>query len=194
LAGHLLRLDVLAGRVRDLPDATADVERLRNDLRGTVSEIRRVVEGLRPPALDELGLVPALQQVAQRMSGGSSVTIDVSASELPPLSAAVEVAAFRIVSEAVTNVVKHAGARCCRVELRAAHGCLAITVADDGRSAGGGLPAVGHGLQTMRERAEELRGTLTVSSDAHGTRVIAQLPLPPEPRRAVPAPAVEATT
>jgi signal transduction histidine kinase len=182
LAGHLLRLDLLVGRLRG-HDAAADADRLRDDLRGTVAEVRRVVEGLRPPALDELGLVGALQQVTRRMTAGSSITVCLEDRVLPPLSAAVEVAAFRIVTEAVTNVVKHAEATTCRIELRAVHGRLCISVDDDGN--GGAVARArsrGHGMQTMAERAEELRGEVRVTAGRPcGTRVTAELPLPPAP-------------
>jgi signal transduction histidine kinase len=175
-------LDLLVGRLRG-HDAAADADRLRDDLRGTVAEVRRVVEGLRPPALDELGLVGALQQVTRRMTAGSSITVCLEDRVLPPLSAAVEVAAFRIVTEAVTNVVKHAEATTCRIELRAVHGRLCISVDDDGN--GGAVARArsrGHGMQTMAERAEELRGEVRVTAGRPcGTRVTAELPLPPAP-------------
>jgi signal transduction histidine kinase len=188
LAGHVLRLDVLAGKLGPASAVTADVESLREDLRSTVLEVRRVVEGLRPPALDELGLTAALERVTSRLAAGTPTSVTLEVGELPPLSAAVEVAAFRIVTEAVTNVVTHAEASCCRIELTAAAGLLRIVVADDGRGLGAaasgtaGSGAAGHGLQTMRERAEELRGRLEVSSsrgsEVRGTDVVAELPLP----------------
>jgi signal transduction histidine kinase len=103
--------------------------------------------------------------------------------QLPSLPAAVEVATFRIVTEAVTNVVRHAEATTCRIELTAEHRLLRIVVADDGRGVSVTDDArVGHGLQTMRERAEELRGRLRVltgdGSGHVGTTVLAELPLP----------------
>lgn len=182
LAGHLLRLDMLAARVRGDASAAAYVDEMRTELRGTVDEIRRVVEGLRPPALDELGLVGALEQVADRVGRTSRMQTEVVADELPPLSAAVEVATFRIVTEAVNNAVKHAGAARCTVALSVDGGALRVVVRDNGR----GLPppgsVQGHGLSTMRERAEELRGRLTVSAgDDGGTVVEARLPLPRQP-------------
>lgn len=182
LAGHLLRLDVLTARVRGDASAAAYVDEMRTELRGTVDEIRRVVEGLRPPALDELGLLGALEQVSDRISRTSRMHTEVIADELPPLSAAVEVATFRIVTEAINNVVKHAAASRCTVTLSVDAGALRVVVRDDGR----GLPPArsyqGHGLATMRERAEELRGKLTVfAADGDGTVVEASLPLPRQP-------------
>ena len=181
LAGHLLRLDVIAARVGSgSAAAAAEIDNLRDDVRTTVTEVRRVVEGLRPPALDELGLVGALEQATSRLASGTSLVVSVEADELSELSAALEVAAYRIVTEAVTNVVKHAKATRCVVALTADHGMLRISVTDDGV----GLPDVrsrtaGHGLHTMRERAEELRGRLRVSSTSSGTSLIAELPVPP---------------
>jgi signal transduction histidine kinase len=177
LAGHLLRLDVIA---RELDPGTypADLVRaLKEDLRATVLDVRRVVEGLRPPALDELGLAGALEQSVQRLTAGSGLRVDVSIAELPPLPAAAEVAAFRIVTEAVTNVVRHAGAGWCAVALEQGPGVLRLVVEDDG--VGIGAPqSAGNGLHTMRERAEEMRGCLSVTSDEAGTRVVAEVPLP----------------
>ena len=117
LAGHLLRLDVIAARVGRDRAAAADIDSLRHDLRTTVVEVRRVVEGLRPPALDELGLAGALDQVTQRLTAGTPTAVTIQTDRLPPLSAAVEVAAFRIVTEAVTNVVRHAQASTCCIRL-----------------------------------------------------------------------------
>jgi signal transduction histidine kinase len=178
LAGHLLRLDLLAGKVGPRSPVRSDVDALRADLRATVLEVRRVVEGLRPPALDELGLDGALEQVISRLGSGSGVVVDLRLGELPPLSAAVEVAVFRIVSEAVTNAVRHAAATCCTVEVTAAGRALRVTVTDDGTGIrDGGRP--GHGLQTMRERAEELRGRLWVTAGpgGAGTTVAAEIPV-----------------
>jgi signal transduction histidine kinase len=187
LAGHLLRLDVLSTRVDGDSPAARDIDGLRKDLRETVGEIRRVVEGLRPPALDELGLAGALTQVIDRLTAGTPVAVEVRRSALPPLSAAIEVAVFRIVTEAVTNVVKHANARHCLVDLRVVNeqsedDWLRIEITDDGAGLSA-TQATGHGLFTMRERAEELRGRVRLSRgpDGRGNSVIAELPLSPTP-------------
>jgi signal transduction histidine kinase len=186
LAGHLLRLDVIAGQITTSDGLRVEIDRLRVELQATVGEVRRVVEGLRPAALDELGLAGALTQAGQQLGPGSSTDVVVRIGELPPLPAAVEVAAYRIVSEAMTNSVRHAGARTCRVDVEASAGWLRVQIADDGcgfaSSAG-----VGHGLQTMRERAEELRGRLLLES-VSGTTIRVDLPLPPTSRRAADRP------
>jgi signal transduction histidine kinase len=126
--------------------------------------------------LDDLGLVGALREAASRYAG-TQLEVTVEAPEtLPPLPAAVEVAAFRIAQEAVANVTRHAHARHCTVTL-AVDTALEVTIADDGIGIAAGRRA-GVGLTSMRERAEELGGTCIVEPNPDGgTRVIARLPL-----------------
>ncbi|HKD96722.1 MAG TPA: ATP-binding protein, partial [Micromonosporaceae bacterium] len=152
------------------------------DLRATVLDVRRLVEGLRPPALDELGLGPAVHQAVARLASGAAPTIDVDVpADLPPIPAAVEVAVYRIICEAVTNAIRHAAATRCAVTVRAEGGALVASIVDDGR----GVPAPaatsgGHGLDTMRERAEELGGNVRLGHDG-GTSVLAWIPLHARP-------------
>ncbi len=111
--------------------------------------------------------------------------------DLPTLPAAVEVAAYRIVVEAVTNTVRHAHAQHCQVSIDHREAALAIAISDDGT----GLLASGshgHGLDIMRERAEELGGTVTVRDGSPGVRVEARLPAVTAPARVSPVPAVPA--
>ena len=141
-----------------------------------ITDIRRVVYDLRPPALDDLGLAGALRAQAAGY-GASGVNFTLSLPDaLPPLPAAVEVACYRIAQEALTNVVKHAGARNCALSLTV-DGTVTLEVVDDGR----GLPLqrrAGVGLGSMRERASELGGQCLVEPrPAGGTRVLAGLPL-----------------
>ena len=138
---------------------------------------------LRPPALDDLGLVGALRQQAERISAaGPRTTVD--AAELGQLSAAVEVAAYRIVGEALTNVTRHASAANVRVRLSVDESHLAVEVADDGV----GIPPdvqAGVGLVSLRERAAELGGRTEVSCPASGGTVVrAWLPLSRTPKEA----------
>jgi signal transduction histidine kinase len=151
-----------------LADATVHVQE-------AITDIRRLVYDLRPPALDDLGLIAALrEQIAQYQSSGISFTLDVP-DQLPELSAAVEVACYRIIQEALTNVVRHAHARICTIHI-ALNGVLILEITDDGT----GLTAEyrsGVGFSSMRERAEELGGSCVIESiTAGGTRVYAQLP------------------
>jgi signal transduction histidine kinase len=181
LAGLILKVDTI-GNVLP-PDASAQPARdrlrlLRDDVQATVLDVRRVVEGLRPPALDELGLAAALRQATARLAAEARVAVAVHADEaLPELSAAVEVAAFRIAVEATTNVVRHAGATTCAITLTGTPDRLLVTITDDGRGVHPGTASTGNGMATMRERAGEVGGTLSVSTTpAGGTVVVAELP------------------
>lgn len=182
LAAMTLQLDVLRRQITEDPaEADVLVTQLKGELQAAIPEIRRLVDALRPPALDELGLVPALQQQADALSvpeeatTGLTVTIDAPAG-LPRLSAATEVAAYRIVMEAITNVARHAAARRCTVRLTSADE-LEIEIEDDG-SGIPDEPRGGVGLQSMRERAAELGGHCSVAVRPEGgTLVQAHLPL-----------------
>jgi signal transduction histidine kinase len=172
LAGIALGIDRARRTVRSDPDAA---ERTLLDLRRatheSVAEIRRLAHDLRPPALDQLGLVGALREQAQRMGGYLEAP-----PPLPDLPAATEVAAYRIVLEALTNASRHAQAANCRVRL-SLNGGLRVEVEDDGV----GLPdhyAAGVGITSMRERAAELGGKLDVERGSpSGTTVRATLPI-----------------
>ena len=193
LAGLTLKAETAKALLpRGADAACRQLHALSEDIRSTVLDIRRVVEGLRPPALDELGLAGACTQAVTRLAaeGGVAVVIDAE-DQLPVLPAAVEVAAYRIVVEAVTNIVRHASASHCSVSLTATSVALTVTVLDDGD----GLDAThtgGNGLPIMRERAEELGGRMIVSNASPGVLVCARLPIAPAPARAPVAPEVSA--
>lgn len=181
LAGTLMKLEAARSRLTDHPD---EADRLLVDLaadtRRTIDEVRRLTFDLRPPALDELGLVGAIREQAarfERTPGGPA--IDVQAALPAALPAAVEVAAYRIAVEALTNVARHSGARIARVRIDLEHDALMLEVVDDGRGRSlGGPTDIGVGLRSMRERAEELGGSLSVTDAAGGgTRVRACLPM-----------------
>jgi signal transduction histidine kinase len=175
LAALTLHVDALRNRL-DAPEVDAELLHLRSGIQGTVTDVRRIVEGLRPPALDELGLAGALEQLADRLTAGSDLVVGVQVADHLEPAAAVEVATYRIAQEALTNVVRHSGARRACVRVRADRGELVLEVTDDGS----GTPAPrdgGVGLANMRERAEELGGRLEVAGrPAAGTRVVAHLP------------------
>jgi two-component system, NarL family, sensor kinase len=155
---------------------------LRADTTAAIGDIRRLVYGLRPPSLDDLGLIGSLRQqsdrLAQRPNGGSVAVCLNTQEPLPPLPAAVEVAAYRIITEAMTNAARHSGATRIDVWLAVAdRDGLRIEVRDDGRVPGPGWQP-GFGLTSMHERAAELGGTCQAGPDpAGGGRVIAALPL-----------------
>jgi signal transduction histidine kinase len=175
LAGLGLRVDTLRNRLADAGvDADAALLDLRAEIQATVVDVRRIVEGLRPPALDELGLTGALEQMVERAAGDLDVRLDVQAP--PPVPAAVEVALFRIAQEAVTNAVRHSGARSLRVLVRPQGAGVCAEIADDG--CGTPVPRDGGiGLSSMRERAEQIGGSLHVDgAPGAGTRVRVWLP------------------
>jgi signal transduction histidine kinase len=196
LGAQLAALAIQAGALRATiardPDAAEEqAAELRSELKSAVGDIRRLVHGLRPPALDELGLVGALRERAARYEAGGvfhtaegeclgdaalAVTV-ITPQELPSLPAAVEVAVYRITEEAVANVAQHASARTCQLRLEASD-WLMLTVEDDGTGIGPDR-GVGVGLLSMRERAEELGGHFAIErrKDGPGTRLTVRLPL-----------------
>src|SRR5215472_4053149 len=179
LAGIAMQLDAARRLMRSDPDTAGPLlQHLRQQTQSAITDIRRLVYELRPPALDDLGLTGALAQHAASCStpGGLQVSIDTGPA-LPALPAAVEVAAYRIATEAVTNVARHAGARTATVTLTAAEGVLHVEVTDDGRGISPTNRA-GVGLTSMRERAEELGGTCALRPRPGGGSIVsAQLPL-----------------
>jgi len=180
LTGVAYTADAARNHVRTDPAAAeALLAELRGDTSHAIAEIRRVVEGLRPPALDELGLVGALDQRTNNLRAADGRNLDVhiqALSPMPPLPAAVEVAAYRIVTEALTNVARHADSPTASVRLRVTATDLVIDVRDSGR--GGGPWTAGVGLSSMRERVEQMGGRFEASAD-RGGHVLASLPLVP---------------
>jgi signal transduction histidine kinase len=140
-----------------------------------IADVRRLIYGLRPATLDQLGLAASLRGLAvQESSPGTSVTID-APSSLPSLPAAVEVAAYWIAQEALTNVKRHAHAQTCSVRVAVEPTVLRLEIADDGDGLSRG--STGIGLYTMKERASEIGGTCEIGSRAGGgTLVTAALP------------------
>lgn len=182
LAATNLKLGALQRLLpRDPKAADELLQQLNGDLECIVGEVRRVVRGLRPPALDELGLADAIRVTMSQHLTGVSVAV-VAWDRLPPIPAATETAAFRICQEAITNVARHAHATECTVTMRVTSGKggdsdLWIEVADDGvgiRSASRG----GVGIRSMQERATELGGDCTFETNGSaGTKVVARLPI-----------------
>lgn len=177
----LAGLALIAGNARKaLPNSPEEAMRwvgpLEEGIRNTVADVRRIVDDLRPPALDELGLAGALRQRAEATYPGAVVADGLDGAKLP---AAVEVAAYRIATEALANVARHTNATDVSVTLGVdqVSGALQLDVVDDGP----GLPdrvRAGVGLRSMRERAAEVGGTCEVSRlDEGGTRVRASLPI-----------------
>jgi signal transduction histidine kinase len=196
MASQALMLAAARQKVRTDPSGAEDlVEQVAQRSQETVKEIRRLVHGLRPPALDQLGLVEALRDFARDFSpragpddpAGNRLAVEISAPPdgLPELPAAVEVNAYRIALEGISNAARHAQAGRCEVRFRVEPGSaqgvtpagLVVQIGDDGA----GLPRLyreGVGLRSMRERAEEIGGRLSIeSSQPGGTQITAWLPL-----------------
>ena len=182
LAGLNIQTGALRRSIRRDPAAAEELTaELKTELQLAIADIRRLVYDLRPPALDDLGLVTALRQLAERFGAeNKDLRVTVEASEeagLPPFPAAVEVALYRVAQEALTNVVRHAQARTCVVRLSMDDGAN-LEVVDDGVGILSGRTA-GVGLSSMRERAAELGGVCVVEPVPEGgTRVVLSLPLP----------------
>lgn len=186
LAGIALEIESARGLVERDPGAARELlATLRGEVQESIADIRRIAYDLRPPTLDEFGLVAAVREQAARMgaakgagavANGLRVAVETPGA-IPPLPAAVEVAAYRIALEALANVSRHAGASHCTVRI-AVNGELELEVEDDGAGIRGGQ-GKGVGLLSMRERAEELGGALSVGagSGGRGTLVSARLPV-----------------
>lgn len=160
--------------------ATELLGHLQGEVDAAVAGVRSLSHHLLPPVLDELGLGAALTELGARHSG-SELRVDVETDRFDGLHPLVAAAAYGIASEAVTNVVRHAGATRCRITALRAEREVVVEVADDGR----GVPpdaVPGVGSRSMRERAAEQGGTLTVSpAPGGGTVVRAVLPVEPVP-------------
>lgn len=178
LASVALQADTARDLVDSDPTETkAILSSIMDQAQTAVTDVRQLVYELRPPALDELGLAGALRQAFNAYQHQLEIQFEVA--ELPPLPAAVEVAAYRIVQEAVNNVVKHARASHCTVTIGADGGLLLI-IADNGVGIKE-TATTGVGLISMKERATELGGQCTIQYlPVGGTQVTAVLPLPSE--------------
>ncbi len=176
LAAIVLKLGAARNRA-DEASRTELLDQTMEETRAAIAEVRRLVDDLRPPAIDEVGLLGAIRQRAASLTQGVELAVDVAGpAAVPPLPAAVEVAAFRIATEALTNVIRHSTATRCTIQVAISDG-FELTVSDNG----GGAPLGTHpgvGWTSMSERAEELGGTCTVSSPPSGGLVVrAVLPL-----------------
>ena len=174
LTGIGLSLEAVEQRTQD-PTTRAIVARLRDEVAAALEETRRLIDGLRPAALDDSDLVGALRRRVEQASGDALRVALELPEPLPALPPAVEAAAFRIAEEALTNVVRHSRARSATIELTA-DTWLHLRVVDDGVGVSVPRPG-GVGLESMRARAEQVGGRLLIDSRPGGTTVLADLPL-----------------
>jgi two-component system NarL family sensor kinase len=179
LAGLALGIGAARRAATQAPQLTPLLTRLDEEMHGCLEDVRRLTAQLRPSSLDELGLLEGLKHQAEvlteRADGTLLVTVRTS-TEIPPLAAEVELAAYHIGMEALTNVVRHAHASHCEVSLDADGGALRLQVRDDGvgmpRRYAGPAQVAGFGLRSMAERAAELGGRCVIEDPPSGGTIV----------------------
>jgi two-component system, NarL family, sensor histidine kinase UhpB len=181
LAALRIRLHVAL----ESPDAErrrAVLEEIREGITEALDGVRRMARGLRPPALDELGLVAAIEAHARTLEENLGIPVRVERGSIPHLPPGLELGVYRIVQEALTNALRHAGATAISVKIHARDGALRAEVRDDGRGFDAGAVVSGErgglGIGGMQERARYLGGEVEVdSTPGKGTRVVVLIPL-----------------
>jgi signal transduction histidine kinase len=177
LAGTRLQIEAVRSTLPADSTRLALMDRAVQGIDEALRTLRRVVHGLRPPELDALGLSGALQELAVFLSGPSLRVETALSPVLEPLSKPVEVAAYRIVAEALTNVVRHAHATRAEITVHLSDdGTLMVQVRDDGIGVPPDAGKNGMGLRFMAQRAREIEGEFSYESSADGTAVRAVLP------------------
>jgi signal transduction histidine kinase len=174
LGAVVLRIDTARNLTTagNAEEADRVLRQARTDVAAALADVRRLVNDLRPPALDDLGLAGAVRQQAERLLPPHTTVTVTADRDVEALPAAVEVAAYRIASEALANVARHAHAATCRVDLeRDGDHALVLTVTDDGVGIEPAAPR-GVGLLSLRERAAELGGSCSVQCPADGGTVV----------------------
>ncbi len=173
---QLARVRKLAG-----PDLQDEVGAATETVRANLDDLRRIAQRLRPQALDELGLTSALSQFSARLSVQAGLEIEAHLDgRLPPLTREEELVIYRVAQEALTNIVRHAGATHSELVLERAPDRLTLRVADDGRGLGDEALA-GGGIRGMHERATLIHADLRAGRrDSGGTEVVLHVPLSPD--------------
>ena len=167
-----VQLRLIESKLRDHPDAASELlAQARNELAHALEELRELARGIHPAVLTDRGLGAALASLVGRAP--IPVELEAPAERLPP---AIEAAAYYVVAEAITNVVKYASASSAVVRLTQEDGVLAVTISDDG--VGGADPTMGSGLRGLVDRVSALDGSLIVESPpGAGTSIRAEIPL-----------------
>ena len=195
LAGVATELFLMARRAAEAPsDLAADLNELRVRVRGTESRLREIVRGIFPSTLTNLGLLPALHSFLEELAARSQdsetplrVQISASGFKGDRLPEQVELAAYRVIQQGVTNAVQHANATRMSIELAWAESELKLTIADDGVGfdvdSPEGTPTSGHfGLTNLKSRIESVEGQLQIESEESvGTTIRARIPVPERP-------------
>ena len=169
-----------SGVPAELSTLHAELGRIAAELDGAIDDLREISRGIHPAILSEGGLGPALRTLARR----SAVPVELDAPADSRFPAQIEVAAYYVVSEALTNTTKHARASRASIVVEERDGTLHLSVGDDG--IGGAEPAQGSGLLGLRDRVEALGGSIHVSSPRGGGTLVA-VELPVQPERSIPA-------
>ncbi|WP_188194246.1 sensor histidine kinase [Nonomuraea sp. SYSU D8015] len=185
LSAMAMTINMARLTLKNSPDSADELlKELHGGMSAVTNDIRELVYGLRPPALDDLGLARAVRELAGQSSPDTEVEVQMEGS-LQNLPAAVEVAVYRIVQEALTNIRKHAAASLARIVLQRERSVLRVLISDDGK----GIPEsyrAGVGLGSMRERAAELGGICVIGGEpGAGTRVEVMFPLLAAPSEAL---------
>jgi signal transduction histidine kinase len=164
---------------RDGGDVRQATEELRELVVGTLQDVRRLAVELRPKALDDFGLVPALERLVENFGEQTGMNVQLEARLGPDrLPGEVETALYRITQEALTNVVKHARARKVSIVLTRRNGTATAVIEDDGQGIADADDTQGLGLLGMRERLELINGKLSIeSSEGAGTTIVAEVPI-----------------
>ncbi|HEV2783664.1 MAG TPA: ATP-binding protein [Actinophytocola sp.] len=176
LAGIRLKVDAARKLASDTPRIREHLDLVSVDLTSISSQVHELIRNI-PPRELHLGLLEAVRWQAERFRSSLAVRV-IADGTLRDLPAAVEMAAYRIVGEALANVSRHANACSCRIVIRRTD-VLELTIVDDGDGIAPNA-APGIGLDSMRRRCEDLNGTFTITSLPQGTQITARLPLPPE--------------
>lgn len=155
-----------------LRELEAEIGRVADELSGVVEELREIARGIHPAILSEGGLGPALRTLARR----AAIAVELDVAAMGRLPEPIEVAAYYVCPEALTNATRHAHASAVRVAVKERDDRLHLSICDDG--VGGADPARGSGLIGLRDRVEALGGSIEVSSPrGDGTLILVQLPL-----------------
>jgi signal transduction histidine kinase len=160
------------------PEALAASVREAIEYIGTeIESLRTLITELRPAALDEIGLASALDSLGQRLAAVEGLEVDVEVEVGGRLDPEVETTVYRIVQEALTNIAKHARAKCVRIQVALDFDVVRVEVTDDGRGFDPDARVAGFGLVGMRERVALAHGQLDIESTAGRTVVRASLPV-----------------
>jgi signal transduction histidine kinase len=159
----------------ELPEPQSQIGRIADELNEVIEELREISRGIHPAILSEGGLGPALRTLARRAAIPVELDIRTETRAAPPI----EVAAYYVVSEALTNTTKHARASYAHVAVGERGALLYLSIRDDG--AGGADPAGGSGLIGLRDRVHALSGSIELNSPpGDGTAIVVELPLHPD--------------